>query len=485
MYEKFRTTNSHALVSSQFLAALNIVFGGDPELRRRFLTEFYQNMTVSSLSTEYAFTFDAFTDLTTSINLSLRRQRNENTNRIKLKDDNTDLKLKTKYEFDDNNPPPPYPFDTIGGNLSTEPEIIEEKVKQVDIVESKLETPTEIEQSDNNRKSDNDWLNKLLAGVETTKQTLQELNDQAIAAVLSDAPQIDTKIDNIFIDDNELIANDELTDENKAFIKILLDKANYKNILDDNKGDQQKLIQDDLSVPILQPQPTGDIKTEIIDNVVPPTPLFFPTENEIFEIDNIVSPTVSFVTAKTEFIPDLNPPQKTGIKSVDDKNYEDYLNILDIYRPDLFIDEEDNYVIPTLKTEIIEIDDVVPPVESPPTVKPIPVIPQEIVKLPKPIPKTDLPENIDIISAISDINKITRPNQFDNVDGDIDFNIVEQTPDDDDDVTYVRYIPPPPEVPVPPPIHPRERLKQKIKRIRMRKERYRKNAKKKAIKFLN
>ena len=141
----------------------------------------------------------------------------------------------------------------------------------------------------------------------------------------------------------------------------------------------------------------------------------------------------------------------------------------------MFTDEEDNYVILTPKTEIIETEDVVPPI----TAKPIPVIPQETVKLPKPIPKTDLPENIDYISAISDINKITHPNQFDNVDGDIDFNIVEKTPDDDDDVTYVRYIPPPPEVPVPPPIHPRERLKQKMKQIRMKKERYRKNAKKK------
>ena len=44
-------------------------------------------------------------------------------------------------------------------------------------------------------------------------------------------------------------------------------------------------------------------------------------------------------------------------------------------------------------------------------------------------------------------------------DGDIDFNIVESVPDK---VTYVKYIPPPPEVPVLPPIHPRERLKQKI-----------------------
>ena len=161
LYEKFRTTNSHALVSSQFLAALNIFFSGDPELSRRFLTEFYQNMTVSTLSTDDAFTFDAFTDLSTSINLSLRHQRNKSINRIKLEDDNIDLKtkLKTKYEFDDNDPPPPpYPFDTIQDNLNTEPENIDEKFKQIDIVEPKLETSTEIKQSYNTRKADKKWL---------------------------------------------------------------------------------------------------------------------------------------------------------------------------------------------------------------------------------------------------------------------------------------------------------------------------------------
>ena len=125
----------------------------------------------------------------------------------------------------------------------------------------------------------------------------------------TDAPQIDTKIDNIFIDDNDLFGKDELTDENKAFIKTLLDKANFKDILDDIKDDQQKLIQDNLNIPI----PTCDIETEIIDD--PPDPLFFPTENEIFEIDDIIPLTV----------PNLTPPQKTGIKSADDKNYEDYL----------------------------------------------------------------------------------------------------------------------------------------------------------------
>ena len=102
------------------------------------------------------------------------------------------------------------------------------------------------------------------------------------------------------------------------------------------------------------------------------------------------------------------------------------------------------------KNRKVIIDDIVPPTE------PMPIIPQETVKLPRRIPKTDLPENFDYISAISDINKISYPNQFDNVDGDdIDFNVVEQIPDNDDDVIYIKYIPPPPpEMPVSPPIHP-------------------------------
>ena len=283
--------------------------------------------------------------------------------------------------------------------------------------------------------------------------------------------QIDTQIDTIFIDDNELFDKDELIDENKAFIKTLLDKANYKDNLDNIKDDQQKVIQDDLSnVPM---PTTADTKTEIIDDVAPPNvPLFFLTENEIFDdvvpadvftpktekfipeltppqktdiksvddknyedylkvlqiyrpdlfIDeegnnNYVMPTpkteteiiddvlpADIFTSKTEeFIPDLTSPQKTGIKSVDDKNYEDYLKVLQIYRADLFIDEEDNnnYVILTPKTEIVETEDV------PPTpLKPIPIIPQETVKLPKTIPKTYLPENIDIISAISELELV-------------------------------------------------------------------------------
>ena len=70
------------------------------------------------------------------------------------------------------------------------------------------------------------------------------------------------------------------------------------------------------------------------------------------------------------------------------------------------------------------------------------------------------------------------------IDNDIDFEVTVPDENDDDDVTYVKYIPPPPENP-PPLIHPHERCKEKLKQIREQKERYRRNAKKKAIKLLN
>ena len=67
----------------------------------------------------------------------------------------------------------------------------------------------------------------------------------------------------------------------------------------------------------------------------------------------------------TSNIPDLRPPEPTGIKSVDEENYDNYLKFLQIYKPDPFVDEDDNNVItpptqPTKAVEIIESDDVVP-----------------------------------------------------------------------------------------------------------------------------
>ena len=63
------------------------------------------------------------------------------------------------------------------------------------------------------------------------------------------APKADTEIDTLFIDDNNIFAKDELTDENTEVIKTLLDRSNYASniISSDEEDDQQGLIQTDLT----------------------------------------------------------------------------------------------------------------------------------------------------------------------------------------------------------------------------------------------
>ena len=68
------------------------------------------------------------------------------------------------------------------------------------------------------------------------------------------------------------------------------------------------------------------------------------------------------------------------------------------------------------------------------------------------------------------MQNIDKNTPIDNVnDDDIDFEITTAKRDDNNDVIYVKYVPPPPDFPVNP-IHPRDRLKQKVKQIRKRKE---------------
>ena len=99
LYEKFRWTNSHGLVSSQFLGALNIFFGGNPEISQKMLTKSYQNMTVSNLSTDDSIVFDGFTDLISEINLMLRGLGNNENETIKKEDDTPILKLKQNMKL--------------------------------------------------------------------------------------------------------------------------------------------------------------------------------------------------------------------------------------------------------------------------------------------------------------------------------------------------------------------------------------------------
>ena len=154
---------------------------------------------------------------------------------------------------------------------------------------------------------------------------MQELNNQIIADLLCEeimAPKADTEIDPIFIDDNDIFAKDDLADENKEFIKNLLDKSNYNSILissDEEEGDRQDLQQTDL----LNKDLVGaDAKTEYdIPSFDKPTfksePLFDVMPKE--EIDLLtINPAISvtnengdddLIYVKYIHPPPVNPPQ--------------------------------------------------------------------------------------------------------------------------------------------------------------------------------
>ena len=141
-------------------------------------------------------------------------------------------------------------------------------------------------------------------------------------------------------------------------------KTGVKSVDDKNYEDYLKILQ------IYRPDLFIDEEDNNNNTVIPTT-----------KIEDVAPPDI--FTPKTEFVPDSTPPQKTGIKSVDDKNYEDYLKAFQIYRPDLFIDEEDNYVISTPKTEIIEIEDVVFQHQQ----KQYPLFPKKLLNYQKQYPK--------------------------------------------------------------------------------------------------
>ena len=211
--------------------------------------------------------------------------------------------------------------------MYVEPDSISEKIRQFngDVAEPKLETPSEIKQNNTERKPDIAWLNNFLNGVKTTKQVLQELNNQAIADLLCEeimAPKADTEIDPIFIDDNDIFAKDDLANGNKEFIKNLLGKSNYNSILissDEEEDDRQDLLQTDL----LNKDLVGaDAKTEYdIPSFDKPTfksePLFDVVPKEEIDLPTI-DPTISvtnengdndLIYVKYIHLPPVNPPQ--------------------------------------------------------------------------------------------------------------------------------------------------------------------------------
>ena len=72
LYEMFKDTKSHGLVSLQFLSALNIFFGGDVSLSKDTITELYKNLSLETLSGNQNIEFEKVSDLTAPINFKMK-----------------------------------------------------------------------------------------------------------------------------------------------------------------------------------------------------------------------------------------------------------------------------------------------------------------------------------------------------------------------------------------------------------------------------
>ena len=76
LYEKYAGRDMRGIVSVQFLAALNIFLGGDPELSRDAMSKLFHNLSWQALTNDndrYQIQFDAISMLVQSINQSLQR----------------------------------------------------------------------------------------------------------------------------------------------------------------------------------------------------------------------------------------------------------------------------------------------------------------------------------------------------------------------------------------------------------------------------
>ena len=218
------------------------------------------------------------------------------------------------------------------------------------------------------------------------------------------------------------------------------------------------------------------------------------------EITDVISDTNN-VVPPNNIVPQirLDFPLPTGNPEIDQKNLDDYYDTLQQIRPDAFIseDEEDDDVIGDNKPIDGQNDEetkYTPYVDSDGN-----ILLKSKKKKKKNIPKInkwnkiyrDKAKKKAILARIKTtrlknnksryktnvlvptdttndeignpkIATIIPPSIKEDIvtDDDVDFKV--DVIDSDDDVTYVKYIPPPPEIPVPPPIHPRDRLKQQL-----------------------
>ena len=86
LYEMFQYTNSHGLVSMQFLGFLGIFFGAGVKEWKNAITELYKNLLYITLSGANHFNFDAISDFISRLSFSVKKSTLASIDRKEVED---------------------------------------------------------------------------------------------------------------------------------------------------------------------------------------------------------------------------------------------------------------------------------------------------------------------------------------------------------------------------------------------------------------
>ena len=95
----FKDTNSHGLVSLQFLRALGISFGVGKSIPKCVIIELYKNLSYETLSGAGDLDFQAIFDLILQLNFQIKRSTLLNGKRKEDGDNESNLKIKEERDF--------------------------------------------------------------------------------------------------------------------------------------------------------------------------------------------------------------------------------------------------------------------------------------------------------------------------------------------------------------------------------------------------
>ena len=502
LYNTYVGRDMQGVTSVQFLAAFHRFLGGDVELSRNAMNEFFHNLSWHALTNDndsVKIKFEAITELVKGINSLLQKKIYESKKRTQ------EINARIQNEL----------LEKEIAQIRTKNEQVEREIVK-DILNNnttdytpKFTLPTIKTDAEAERDKTRENENYITTELVKKQRDIQIIDDITKKDQKDLIRSVTDPADGILTNEN-ITPSDWTRSDNNEPVQPQLDPGVINVMQEMVRMSEHTAVIDSIKNP---PQPLVNpsnnpiqitIQPDLQDKLTKETPDFTDIIKIKDEITDVISDTNN-VVPPNNIVPQirLDFPSPTGNPEIDQKNLDDYYDTLQQIRPDAFTseDEEDDDVIGDNKPIDGQNDEetkYAPYVDSDGNIllksknknkKYIPKINKRNkiyrnkakkkailaqikatrLKNNKSRYKTnvlvptdttnDEIGNPEIATIIPPLPKVEDDIALTD-DDDVDFKV--DKADSDDDVSYVKYIPPPPEIPVPPPIHPRDRLKQQL-----------------------